>query len=70
MARTKTMTSIDSEIQKLEAALVAAKKKYDSAAETLQAARKQKQEAEAKQILEAYRQSGKSFRELMTFLGG
>ena len=27
MARTKTMTSIDSEIQKLEAALVAAKKK-------------------------------------------
>lgn len=31
---------------------------------------KQKQEAEMKQIMEAYHQSGRSFDEVMIFLGG
>ena len=64
------MTTIDSEIQKLEAELVKAKEKYDTTAARLQAVRKQKQEAEMKQLMEAYRQSGKSFSEVLIFLGG
>ena len=70
MARSRSMTTIDSEIQKLETELTKAKQKYDAIASQLQAVRKQKQEAEMKQIMEAYRQSGKSFREVMIFLGG
>ena len=70
MARSKSMTTIDSEIQKLEAELVKAKEKYDTTAARLQAVRKQKQEAEMKQLMEAYRQSGKSFSEVLIFLGG
>lgn len=70
MARSKSMTTIDSEIQKLEADLVKARKRYDAVASRLQAVRKQKQEAEMKQIMEAYSQSGRSFNEVMIFLGG
>lgn len=70
MARSRSMTTIDSEIQKLETELAKVQQKYDAIAARLQAVRKQKREAEMKQIMEAYRQSGKSFSEVMIFLGG
>lgn len=70
MARSRSMTTIDSEIQKLETELAKVQQKYDAIAARLQAVRKQKREAEMKQIMEAYMQSGKSFSEVMIFLGG
>ena len=52
MARSRSMTTIDSEIQKLETELTKAKQKYDAIASQLQAVRKQKQEAEMVKYLE------------------
>lgn len=68
MARMKSISSIETEITTLEADLEKAQKKVESISEKLLKAQKQKQEYEARQIIEAYRKSGKSLQELMTFL--
>ncbi len=68
MARMKSISSIETEVVTLEADLEKAQKKVESISEKLLKAQKQKQEYEARQILEAYRKSGKSLQELMTFL--
>ena len=68
MARMKSISSIETEIATLEANLEKAQKKVESISEKLLKAQKQKQEYEARQIIEAYRKSGKSLQELMTFL--
>ena len=68
MARMKSISSIETEIATLEADLEKAQKKVESISEKLLKAQKQKQEYEAIQIIEAYRKSGKSLQELMTFL--
>ena len=68
MARMKSISSIETEIATLEADLEKARKKVESISEKLLKAQKQKQEYEARQIIEAYRKSGKSLQELMTFL--
>ena len=69
MARTRSIASIESEIQKTEAELSALSKKYDETAERLKALQKQKQDYENRQIIEAYRKSNKSLDEVMIFLG-
>ena len=68
MARMKSISSIETEIATLEADPEKAQKKVESISEKLLKAQKQKQEYEARQIIEAYRKSGKSLQELMTFL--
>ena len=68
MARMKSISSIETEIATLEADLEKAQKKVESISEKLLKAQKKKQEYEARQIIEAYRKSGKSLQELMTFL--
>ncbi|MBR3244692.1 MAG: DUF4315 family protein [Parasporobacterium sp.] len=68
MARTKSISSIETEIARLEAELDKAQKRVEIISAKLLKAQKQKQEYEARQILEAYRKSGKSLQELMTFL--
>ena len=68
MARTKSISSIESEIVKLEAELVKAQEKVDAISDKLLKLQKQRQEYEARQIMEAYKKSGKSLQELMTFL--
>ena len=68
MARMKSISSIETEIATLEADLEKAQKKVESISEKLLKAQKQKQEYEARKIIEAYRKSGKSHQELMTFL--
>ena len=68
MARMKSISSIETEIATLEADLEKAQKKVESISEKLLKAQMQKQEYEARQIIEAYRKSGKSLQELMTFL--
>lgn len=69
MARTRSIASIESEIQKTEAELSALSKKYDETAERLKDLQKQKQDYENRQIIEAYRKSNKSLDEVMIFLG-
>ena len=68
MARTKSISSIESEILKLEAELAKAQEKVDAISDKLLKLQKQRQEYEARQIMEAYKKSGKSLQELMTFL--
>ena len=68
MARMKSISSIEAEIARLESDLENAQKKVDAISAKLLMAQKHKQEYEAKQIMEAYRKSGKSFQEIMTFL--
>ena len=68
MARMRSIASIEAEIAKLEAELNKAQEKVDAISAKLLKLQKQKQEHEARQIMEAYKKSGKSLQELMTFL--
>lgn len=67
MARSRSMTSIDTEIGKIEAELEKLQKKEEVLTAKLRNLQKQKQEYESKQIIDAFRKSGKSLAELMTF---
>ena len=68
MPRTRSISTIDTEIQKLEDELNKLQQKQEQLSAKLIKLQKAKQEYEAKQIMEAYRKSGKSLQELMTFL--
>ena len=67
MARVRSISSIESEIKTVEAELTKAQQKCDALSTKLLELQKLKHEYEAKQILEAFRKSGKSLQELMTF---
>lgn len=69
MARTKTVETIDAEIEKVKTEMIRVQEKYDKLAEKLLDLQEQHKKYEAQQILEAYAKSGKSYHELMTFLG-
>ena len=69
MSRKRTITSIESEISKVKVDLEKTQNKYDKLAERLLVLQKQRYEYEAEQIMNAFGKSGKSYRELMTFLG-
>lgn len=69
MARTRSITSIESEIQKTEAELSALSQKYKETAERLKDLQKQKQDYENRQIIEAFRKSNRSLDEVLIFLG-
>ena len=68
MARTRSISSIDAEISKLEDELSKVKEKYDALAARILELQKQKQDIEARQVMEAFKRSGKSMQELMNFL--
>lgn len=68
MARTRSISSIESEIKKVEADLARAQEKYDSLAARLLELQQSKKDLEAKQVMDAFYKSGKSMQELMTFL--
>ena len=68
MARTRSMTSIDAEIGKIENELLKLQEKQELLTEKLSSLQKAKQEFETKQVMDAFRKSGKSLQELMTFL--
>ena len=69
MARTKSTASIETEIAKIIGELEKLQKKQETLSERLLKLQKQKQEHEAKQVMDAFLKSGKSLQELMTFLG-
>ena len=68
MARTKGIASIEAQIAKAQEDLVKAKAKYDAIADNLEKLMVQKKEHQARQIMEAFIKSGKSFQEIMNFL--
>ena len=70
MARTRSINSIDAEIRQVESELTKLRAKQESLEEKLLGLQKSKQEIEAKQIMNAFRKSGKSMHELMVFLEG
>ncbi|HBH13775.1 MAG TPA: hypothetical protein DDX29_11805 [Clostridiales bacterium] len=68
MARTKSITSIETEITKINSELTKLQEKQEALSDRLLELQKQKKEHEAKQVMEAFQKSGKSLQELMTFL--
>lgn len=68
MARTRSISSIETEINKVTDELQKAQEKVDDLTKRLLELQEQKQSIEAKQIMDAFRKSGKSMQELMTFL--
>lgn len=68
MARTRSISSIETEITKVSAELQKAQEKLDDLTQRLLELQEQKQSIETKQIMDAFRKSGKSIQELMTFL--
>jgi septal ring factor EnvC (AmiA/AmiB activator) len=68
MARVKSIASIEAQIAKAQEDLVKAKAKYDAVADNLESLMVQKKEHQARQIMEAFIRSGKSFQEIMNFL--
>ena len=65
MARTRSLSSIETEISKVTAELQKAQEKVD---ELTQRLLELQQSIEVKQIMDAFRRSGKSMQELLTFL--
>ena len=69
MARTRSLSSIETEISKVTAELQKAQEKVDELTQRLLLElQEQKQSIEVKQIMDAFRRSGKSMQELLTFL--
>ena len=66
MAR-RTIT-IDEKIEKAEAAVAEAKKKYDAALDQLEKPVTRKKQLDEKRILDAYHASNKTAEEIMAFL--
>ena len=69
MARMKSITTIENEIAKTQSELTKIQKKQDALADRLLALQKEKQDYEARQIIDAYKRSGKTLHEMMIFLG-
>jgi len=68
MARMKSISTIEVEITKVKEELSKLQAKQDTLAAKLRDLQKQKRDHEAKEIMDAYIKSGKSYQELMTFL--
>ena len=69
MARMKSIATIENEIAKAESELTKLQQKQDALADRLLALQKEKQDYEARQIIDAYRSSGKTLHEMMILLG-
>ena len=68
MARKKSTESIDSEIWKIKSDIARLQDRYDKLAEKLKVLQEQQSQQEAATIMDAYRRSGKSLDEIMSFL--
>ena len=70
MSRTRSISSIDTEIKKVENELIKVQQKQEALEARLLELQKAKHEIESKQIMDAFHNIGKSLRELMIFLEG
>ena len=68
MARTKSLSVIEAEIEKINESLASLQKRQDKLTKRLLHMQKLKQEYEGRQIMEAFRKSSKSLQELLKFL--
>ena len=68
MARTKSISAIETELKKAEDYLKKAQEKVDILSDRVLKLQQQKQEYESRQIIDAYKKSDKSLDELLTFL--
>ena len=68
MARTKSISAIETELKKAEEYLKKAQEKVDILSDRVLKLQQQKQEYESRQIIDAYKKSGKTLDELLTFL--
>lgn len=68
MARTKSISAIETELKKAEGDLKKAREKVDILSDRVLKLQQQKQEYESRQIIDAYKKSGKTLDELLTFL--
>lgn len=68
MARTKSISMIETELKKAEDDLKKAQEKVDILSDRVLKLQQQKQEYESKRIIDAYKKSGKTLDELLTFL--
>ena len=67
MARTRSISSIETEITKVDSELKKAQAKVDALTERLLKLQQMKQDYEARRLMEAYCKSGKSLEEALTF---
>ena len=70
MSRTRSISSIDTEIKKVEDELIKVQQKQEALEARLLELQKAKHEIESRQIMDALHKSGKSLREMMIFLEG
>lgn len=68
MARTRSITSIEAEISKVSSEFKQAQEKADALSQRLLELQQMREAYESKQVMEAFRKSGKSLQELLTFL--
>ena len=68
MARTKSISAIETELKKAEDDLKKAQEKVDILSNRVLKLQQQKQEYESRQIIDAYKKSDKTLDELLTFL--
>jgi len=64
----KRIETIEAEIGKITEKLAKMKEHEDQLAAKLEQLQEQKRQAQSKKIMEAFRRSGRSFGEIMTFL--
>ena len=69
MARMKSITTIENEIAKTQSEMTKTQQKLDALADKMLALQKEKQDYEARQIIDAYKRSDKTLHEMMIFLG-
>lgn len=67
--REKTTKEIDEKIKKAEASLMRIREQEDAITKKILRLQKQKELIEAEKIMKAFKKSGKSYSQLMTFLG-
>ena len=68
MARTKSISAIETELKKAEDDLKKAREKVDALSDRVLKLQQQKQEYENRKIIDAYKKSGKTLDELLAFL--
>ncbi len=67
--REKTTKEIDERIKKAEASLMRLREQEDAITKRILKLQKQKELIAAEKIMKAFKKSGKSYSQLMTFLG-
>lgn len=64
----RRMITLDEKIEKAEAAVIAAKEKYDAALDELERLVAKRKELDDKKVLEAYHAGGKTADEIVAFI--